>query len=169
MAENIILKMRVSSISFSDPITSAEGLATAVWEPQPLTLRDDEVSIVEEDPEEKEVFSHENDSAEDYDVAGTGMSAVGAFIKATRAQLVDLLGGTTAGADATLKFHKSAKKLMLNKAIKYVLKDGGEVIIPNAKGFVLLNAGLGYGGVLKFPFKFKCMVASSAWDCDLVL
>lgn len=168
MAENILLKVRVSSIAFADPITLAAGLATAVWEDQPLTLRDDELSIVEEDPDETEVFSHENDTAEDYDISGKGLAAKGSFIKMTRAQMADLLGGAVVGIDAAMKLHKSARKVVLNKAIKFTLKSGDTMIAPNAKGFVLLNSGLGVDGVQKFPWKFKLLQASAEWDCDLV-
>ncbi len=168
MAENILLKARVAQIDFADPITASANIAAAAWETQPLTLRDDEVVISEDDPDESEVYSHENDAAEDYDVAGSGLTVSGSFIKATYDQLVSLVGGTKAGADPDFTFQKSAKKLMLNKAIKFTLKDGGTIIIPNAKGFVNVNLSVGYGGVSKFPFKFKAMVAASDWDCDVI-
>jgi hypothetical protein len=168
MAENIILKARVSKIEFADPIASAAGLATAEWTEQPLTLRDDEITIVDDEPEEDEVFSHENDAAEDYDIRGKGTNIVGSFIKATRAQLVELLGGVSSGADAAMRFQRSAKKILLNKAIKFTLTNGGDVIVPNAKGYVLTNASLGVGGKIKHPFKFRALVASADWDCDLI-
>lgn len=168
MAEQILLKARVASISFADPIASAAGLATAVWAEQPLTLRDDEVSIVEEDPEESEVFSHENDAAEDYDISGAGLTAQGSFIKASYDQLIALMGGAKVGEVGSEKFHRSAKKVLLNKAIKFTLKNGGDIIIPNAKGYVLVNANLGYDGVTKYPFKFKALVAAADWDCDII-
>ncbi len=168
MAENILLKARVAKIEFADPIAASADIVAAVWEAQPLTLRDDEVVISEDDPEESEVYSHENDAVEDYDVAGSGLTASGSFIKATYDQLVSLLGGEKAGVDPDFTFQKSAKKLLLNKAIRFTLKDGGTIIIPNAKGFVNTNLSLGYGGVSKFPFKFKAMVAASDWDCDII-
>jgi hypothetical protein len=68
MAENILLKARIKEMAMADPITSAAGLAGATWVDLPLTLRDDEVSIIDQDPDESEVFSHENDVAEDYDI-----------------------------------------------------------------------------------------------------
>lgn len=167
--ENIYLKTRVSKIEMSDPITSAAGLLTAVWEELPLTLRDDEILISDVEPEETEVFSHENDAAEDYDIVGKGTGVTGSFIKATRAQLVDLFGGVSAGADAAMRLQRSAKKILLNKGLKFTLTNGGDVIIPNAKGYINLNAGLGYSGKTKYPFKFKALVASSTWDCDIII
>ena len=169
MAEKLFLKVRVSKIEFSDPIASAAGLATAVWEEQPLTLRDDEILISDDDPQESEVFSHENDAAEDYDIMGQGTNITGSFINATRAQLVDLLGGVSAGADDATRLQRSAKKLLLNKAIKFTLTNGGDIIVPNAKGYVLVNASIGVGGVVKYPFKFRALVAASDWDCDIIL
>jgi len=169
MAENIYLKTRVSKIEMCDPITSAAGLATAVWEDLPVTLRDDEILIADADPEETEVFSHENDAAEDYDLVGKGTNISGSFIKATRAQLVDLLGGVSAGADGAMRLQRSAKKIPLNKALKFSLTNGGDIIVPNAKGFVSLSAGVGYSGKTKYPFKFKALVAASDWDCDIIL
>lgn len=169
MAENILLKVRIKAIAFADPITSAAGIATATWAEQPLTLRDDEVSIIEDDPDEKEVFSHENDTAEDYDITGKGLGVKGSFIKVSRAEMVDLIGGVTVGTGDAVKFHKSARKLMLNKAIKFTLRDDSVIIVPNAKGYVNTSIGLGTDGVQKHPFKFRCLVAASDWDCDLIL
>jgi len=168
MAENIILKARIASISFSDPITSAAGLDTAVWVEQPLTLRDDEVSIVEEDPDESEVFSHENDAAEDYNIVGKGLTVKGSFIKASYDQLVTLLGGTKEGVDPAFRFHRSAKKLTLSKAVKFTLTDGNDIIVPNAKGFVNASLSIGLNGVTKFPFKFKALVAAADWDVSII-
>jgi|SRR5690554_1258200 len=168
MAENILLKARVQTIEFADPITASADVGDADWEKMPLTLRDDEVVITEEDPEESEVFSHENDAAEDYDVAGSGLSASGSFIKVGYDKLVELIGGVKSGTTPNITFEKSAKKLLLNKAIRFTLKGGGTIIIPNAKGYVNTNLSLGYGGVSKFPFKFKALVAASDWDCDII-
>jgi len=81
MAEKIILKARVAGIDFAPVITSAAGLTTAVWEEQPLTLKDDEVSITEGDATESMVYSHENDAPEDVDYTGVGLSSQGSFIK----------------------------------------------------------------------------------------
>jgi hypothetical protein len=169
MAENIYLKTRVSKIEMSDPITEAADLATAVWTALPLTLRDDEILISDADPEETEVFSHENDAAEDYDIVGKGTNITGSFINATRAQLVSLMGGTSVGADAAMRVHRSATKVSLNKALKFTLTNGGDIIVPNAKGYVNLSAGVGYSGKTKYPFKFKCLVAAPAWDVDIIL
>ena len=169
MAENIYLKTRVSKIEMCDPITSAAGLATAVWEELPVTLRDDEILIADADPEETEVYSHENDAAEDYDIVGKGTNVSGSFIKATREQLVDLMGGTKVGVDGATRLHRSAKKILLNKGLKFTLTNGGDVIIPNAKGYVNLSAGLGYSGKTKYPFKFKALVAAADWDVDIIL
>lgn len=168
MAENIILKARIAKMQMANPITEAAQLEGLVWEDLPITLRDDEIAIVEGEPTEDEVFSHENDAVEDYDIAGTGIKATGSFIKVTYEDLAKLLGGTKAGTSPNFKFHKSAKKLLLNKALRYELKGGGEIIIPNAKGYVLTNLSVGFGGKSKFPFKFAALPASSDWNCDII-
>lgn len=168
MAENIVAKLRVKETYFADPIISSASLATAVWEKQPLTLRDDEVSIVESDPEEELLYSHENDSPEDIEFTGTGLVLVGSFIKATRAQMADLMGGQTSGVDPAVKYEHPSTKLALNKAIKYVCYDGSEVVVPNAKGYVNLNMNLGKSGISKFPFRLRALKASAEWDCDIV-
>ena len=159
MAERIIAKARVAGIDFADVIAAAAGIPTAVWEEQPVTLRDDEVSIVEGDPTEDEIFSHENDAAEDYDASGTGISATGSFIKATYDQMAALMGGSVTGEGAAAQYFHSASKLILSKAIRFRLKNGGSVIIPNAKGFVQLNLNAGFDGVLKHPFRFKALAS----------
>lgn len=168
MAERTILKARVASIEFASPITKEEELVSATWVEQPLTLRDDEVSIVENEPEIKEVYSHENDSPEDYDLVGDGLTITGSFINADYAQMAELLGGKVQGTDADAMFMRSAKKKVLNKAIRFKFKDGGSAIIPNARGYVLMNLNAGVDGVLKHPFSFKS-VAQADFNCDIII
>lgn len=165
---NTLLKARVDGIDFADVIATEADLATAVWTAQPLTLRNDEVSIVEGDPTEEEVFSHENDAPEDYDITGAGVTAVGSFIKATLDELATLLGGTVSGASPNGVYAHSAKKILLNKAIRFRMKKGGAIVIPNAKGYVLFNANVGVDGLVKYPFKFKAM-AQAGWDADFLI
>ncbi len=164
MAENLILKARISKMQMAEPITEEGQLASVVWEDLPLTLRDDALEITEDEPQEDEVFSHENDAAEDYDVAGGGLKVKGSFIKLTYDDLVKLVGGKKTDDN----FQRSAKKLMLNKALKFILRGDGEIIIPNAKGYVLTNLSVGHGGKSKFPFNFRCKKASDTWDCDII-
>ncbi|GAB6010241.1 hypothetical protein [Dysgonomonas reticulitermitis] len=168
MAERTILKARVQSIYFADPITSEEGLTSAVWTEQPLTLRDDEVSIVEAEPETKEVFSHENDSPEDYDIVGGGLTATGSFIKADYDKMAELFGGEVSGTGADMMFKRNATKRPLEKAIKFELKDGSSIILPYTKGYVLLNLNAGTDGILKHPFNFKS-IAQKDFNYDILI
>ncbi|HHT23170.1 MAG TPA: hypothetical protein GXZ87_07665 [Bacteroidales bacterium] len=156
-----LLKARVAGIDFADVITNAGGLASASWEAQPLTLRDDEVSIVEGDPTEEETFSHENDAPEDYDITGTGVTAVGSFIKVTLDQMASLLGGSVSGASPNGIYANKAKKSLITKAVRFRLKKGGAIVIPKASGYVLFNGNLGNDGLVKLPFKFKALAQST--------
>ncbi len=169
MAENILTKVRVKKIEFAEPLKTEAELTTATWKEQPLTLRDDAVEIVEETPEESEVFSHENDTAEDVLFSGKSLAITGSFIKASRAALVELLGGAKKGTTAAPSLQRSASKQQLNKAIRFTLSRGGTIVVPNAKGFVTLHMGLGYDSVVKYPFKFKALKASADWDCDIII
>lgn len=166
MAVEIKARLRVKAIYLADPITQSADVSTAVWgDKMPVTLRDDEVLIVEADPEEDPVYSHENDAPEEIDYIGQGLTATGSFIRASRDQLADLMGGEVKSG----KYEHSASKLVLNKAIKMVCADDSEVIIPNASGFVNMNLSLGKSGTSKFPFSFKCLRASDSWDVDLIM
>lgn len=169
MAENIGLKFRCVGVDKAAVIATEAAIATAVWTPMPLTLRDDELSIVEEDPTESEIFSHENDDAEDYDISGNGMTATGSFIKATYEQASELLGGTTTGTGDTAVLLKSSKKVLINNAFRFRLASGGAIIIPNGKGYVNLSVNLGAtDGLLKLPFKIKAL-AQSGFTSSLVM
>ena len=169
MAENIGLKFRCVGVDKAAVIATEAAIATAVWTPMPLTLRDDELSIVEEDPTESEIFSHENDDAEDYDISGNGMTATGSFIKATYEQAAELLGGTTTGTGDTAVLLKSSKKVLINNAFRFRLASGGAIIIPNGKGYVNLSVNLGANdGLLKLPFKIKAL-AQSGFTSSLVM
>lgn len=169
MAENIGLKFRCVGVDKAAVVATEAAIATAVWTPMPLTLRDDELSIVEEDPTESEIFSHENDDAEDYDISGNGMTATGSFIKATYEQAAELLGGTTTGTGDTAVLLKSSKKVLINNAFRFRLASGGAIIIPNGKGYVNLSVNLGAtDGLLKLPFKIKAL-AQSGFTSSLVM
>ncbi len=165
MAEKIVCKARVVKISMAEPITAEDNLTSVVWDTLPTTLRDDELSIIEGEPQEDDVFSHENDAPADLDIAGGGLKAQGSFMDISYDDLVKLVGGKKSGG----KFQKSATKQLLHKALKFELKKGGEIIIPNAKGYVLTNLNVGYGGKSKFPFKFHCLKAAEDWDCDIIM
>ena len=169
MAEKIIARLRVKETHFAPPISEEADVATAVWVEQPVTYRDDELIIAEEDPEENALYSHENDPAEDIEIIGQGLTARGTFIKATREQMALLMGGTTSGAGDEMKYQHSTQKKVLDTAIKYLCYDGTEVIIPRAKGSVNMNITLGKGGLGRFPFKFILQRASKDWDCDIML
>lgn len=169
MAENIVTKLRVDKTEFADPVANEAGLAAATWEEQPLTYREDVVEIVQSEPEEEELYSHENDAPEDVDYTGAGLAVTGSFIKATREQMVSMMGGATSGEGDNAKYGHPSKLLVLEKAIRFTCKDGSQVIIPRAKGYVLMNLNLSKGGLGKFPFRFRCMEASPDWPRDLLL
>lgn len=169
MAEKLIAKMRVKKIEMSTPITKYADIATAVWAETPLTLRDDELRIFEEEPEEDELFSHENDAPEDTDVVGAGLRATGTFIKMSRAEMATFMGGDTEGAGAGVKYVHSATKLVLKKAFRFTMQDDSVVVIPNASGYVQMDLNLGKGGRAAFPFNFRLLKASPTWDADLVI
>jgi len=167
MAEKTLLKVRCIGVDSADIITCAAEIAGANWKEQPLTLGDDELSITEGDVTEEEVFSHENDSPEDYQISGSGLTATGSFIKASYAQMKELLGGEI--SENGDMFLKSSKKVLISKALRFRLKDGGSIIIPNAKGYVNLSANVGAtDGMLKLPFSFKAL-AQEGFDCDMIL
>lgn len=164
MAERILAKVRIAGIDFAPVITTEAGIATAVWEAQPVTLRGDEVSIIEADPTESEVQSHENDAPEDLEISGGGISLTGSFIKASHAQMVSLMGGSVSGTGETSRYLHPSSKLVLNKAVRLRLKQGGSVIVPNVKGSVQLNLNAGFDGVLKHPFKFRALATGFSTD-----
>jgi len=168
MAERVLTTLRVAKIEFAPPIATADGIASAVWAEQPLTLRDDAVEIVEGDPTAVETYSHENDSPEDYQLTGVGLTAQGSFINATFVQMAAIMGGIVTGTGDAKMYEHSSTKTMLHTAIRYTLKNGGYFIIPNAKGSVQLNANVGKDGKMKHPFKFR-VLAQPDWDADFII
>jgi hypothetical protein len=166
--ERLILKARVDGIDFAPVITTLDDIEKVAWVEQPVTLRDDEVSITEGDPEEREIYSHENDAPEDYDVTGGGLSCVGSFIGASYDQMAALMGGSVTGEKGSETYLHSSKKRILEKAIRFRLKNGGSLIIPCAKGTVQFNVNAGKDGLLKCPFKFRAL-AQNGFDTDLIV
>lgn len=167
--EKLLLKVRCEGIDEADVITTEAGIATAKWKPTALTLRNDELSVVEQDPEEDETYSHENDSPEDSDVTGAGLVGQGSFIKATHKKMADFLGGKVVGEGEDEMFLKSAKKHVFEKALRFRIKGGGFLIVPRAKGYVNFNMNLGAtDGMLKLPFKFNAL-SQIGFDCDIIL
>ena len=162
--EKTRVKLLIDKIQFTgSKITDKASVTAATWDDQPLTLRDDELILEEATPEEEEIFSHELDSALDYSITGASVTATGSFVQATVEQLVSLLGGKADGS----VFMKSAKKLMIDKAIRFTFKEGGWVVFTRAKGFTTLNLNVGRGGRAKYPFKFIALAADGS-EYDLI-
>lgn len=169
MAEKLRTKIRVAGMDQSEVITSKEGITSAVWTALPLTLRADQLVITPGDVTETEIMSHENDIPEDYDAQGTGSSATGSFIKASMAQLKELVGGEVIGEGDDIMFLQSSQIQILNQAIRFRLKDGGAIIIPNAKGYVNIDINAGAtDGMFKCPFKFVAQ-AQIGFEYGLVI
>lgn len=165
MSEVLKARLRVKTIQMGEPIATEDALSSAQFATNmPGTLRDDELLITEEDPEEDEIYSHENDTPEEVDFVGKGLTMSGSFIRATRAEMVAMMGGSV----ATEKYKHPSSKIQLEKSFKITCYDGSVVTIPRAKGYVNLGLSLGKGGVSKFPFKFKLQKAGPDWDCDII-
>lgn len=162
------MKIRVKSIGFADPITSYEGIEAAEFTEQPSTLRDDAITLKEGDPEESEEYSHEDDAPSDYSIVGGSKELLGSFLNMSKTQIVGLLGGTIEGTSPNEAAVISSTKTLLNKAVKITGHNGEVLIIPNAKGYCLFDADFSKDGVLKAPFKFKCLQAAADWKTDLV-
>jgi len=175
MSEIVRAKLRVAGIDFAPVIVSDATLAAAVWVEQPLTLKDDEVSLVEGEPTEDPVYTHELDTPVDVDYVGALSTFVGTFIKATFDQMVTLMGGVASGAGDTAVYKHSGVKKIHNTAIRIRLKDGGAVIIPKARGTVQYSGTFGAeNGRLKLPFKFTPVVqadyvASTGEPIDFII
>lgn len=163
--EKLKARLLVVGIDFTDTtgiIDKATALA-AVWKAQPLTLRDDELILQEDAPEEDEVFSHELDPAVDYGITGSSITATGSFIMPTVDQLIELFGGSKDGT----AFLKGTTKLLIEKAIRFRFQGGGWVVLTRAKGFVTWNMNVGRGGRVKFPFTLKAL-APQEGGTDLI-
>lgn len=154
MSERVIIKARVDGIDFAEPIASLEEINAAQWVPQPVTLRDDEISLVETEPDEIEIKSIESEIPEDIEISAKPFRVSGSFIKSTYQQMVDLMGGEIMIVAGTEAYLHPVEKIVLYKAVRFRLKRGGHIILLNAKGSVQISANAGYGGLLKFPFSF---------------
>lgn len=167
MSEIVRAKLRVAGIDFAAVIVSDVALAAATWAEQPLTLKDDEVSLIEGEPTEDAVYTHELDTPVDVDYVGALTSFVGTFIKATFDQMAALLGGSASGEGDTAVYKHTGVKKIHETAIRIRLKDGGAVIIPKARGTVQYNGTFGAeNGRLKLPFKFTPVVQAAYVDAD---
>ena len=167
MSEILRAKLRVAGIDFAPTFATDVALAAAVWVEQPLTLKDDEISMVEGDPTEDAVYTHELDTPVDVDYTGALTTFVGTFIKATFDQMAALLGGSASGDGDTAVYKHSGVKKVHETAIRIRLKDGGAVVIPKARGTVQYNGTYGAeNGRLKLPFKFTPVVQSTYVDAN---
>lgn len=158
MAQELeLLRMRVAGTDFGPVITEKSNVSTTVWEEQPLTYREDEVSITEEEPQVDEVYSHENDDPEDTDVIAGKLLAKGTFINVTMDQLAELTGGTVEGSSPAAMYFSGADKKVLETAVRFRLKKGGAIIIPKAKGWVNTSAVMNAEkGLFRLPFHLEC-------------
>ena len=164
MAEKVSSRLRVRKIEFADPIKNAAGYASAVWDPQPYVLADDEVVITQEDLEEDAVEVHNLDAPISVEYSGGKLSFSGSFTEASFEQLKKLIGDV---ASSGMALSKPAKAFTLQKAIRITDAQGNVILIPNAAGYVKLDLNFSKKGRAKFPFKFIAQAASDEWQVDL--
>ncbi|MEN9919685.1 MAG: hypothetical protein RL662_2121 [Bacteroidota bacterium] len=167
MAESIKAKMRVAGIDFSsNPIKDKVTALAATWVGQPKTLRDDELTIVTEAPDEDPVYCHEHDNAIDNSFTGKGQTMTGSFVNMTAAQLVALVGGKLDGT----AYEMTDSLLPINTAVRIRFHGGGWLVFPKVKGYVTLDLNVGVGGRVKAPFKFTPVVPNAGaigiWETD---
>lgn len=154
MAEKIKAKLIVVGIDeTSDEVKDLATAKSASWKEMPLTYREDELTISEDEPTKNETYSHELDSAVDVDYDFKGVVAKGSFIMPDVAKVSDLIGGTVSGT----AYQMGSTHALINKSLRFRFKQGGYVVLPNASGYALLNMGVGRNGVVKFPFQLDAL------------
>ena len=159
-------RYKVAKLYTAQPITSEEGIATAVWEECPFTLQEDIINIKNEEPEEDELYVHELDTPIDVDYEQKPTKVTGSFVKLTEDQLIEYFEGAKLKSGKGVALYGKLKKLKL--ALKIESRSGNAFVIPNAQGFVTKDIGIGKGGVAKFPFKFTATIASPEWPVDIL-
>ncbi|WP_018358669.1 hypothetical protein [Porphyromonas levii] len=165
MAEKIRARRRVKEGYIGDPITSETELGTATFETKlPLTLRDDELTFSQEDPEKEEVYTHEMDSPVYTDYVMKPVVVSGTFLGLTDDQKKLLLGGEVKGGKY---FHNSTIPILV-KSLKWVDHAGNYIICTNVSGYVKYEPSIGKKGLDRYPFKFTCMAGAPDWDVDIV-
>lgn len=156
-----IAVLRIKEAYFGDPITSKEGIASAVFKTKaPVHFDGDEVGLFRDKPEKFEVGIHESDSPIYVLYDGSPYKYTGSFTNLTGDQMADLLGGTKEEGKVEL----SADVKRIHKSVKMVMSDNTVVVIPNAQGFVTMSGKIGKKSVATFPFEFECLGASREWN-----
>lgn len=159
MAEKILTVLRVKQLYIADPITSSAGVKSAKWTKLPCTLRDDEMPLKSEDPEEQEIFCNESDIPVHTESTGKPYTLSGAFVDISEADMVSILGfeKTSIGLEFSGDLHK------FEKAIKIETYSGKTYLLPRVDGQVRPEFNFGTGKVSKAPFKFILKKASDEW------
>lgn len=159
-------RYKVGRLYTAQPITSEEGIATAVWEKCPFTLQEDIINIKNDDPEEDELYVHELDTPIEVDYEQKPTKVTGSFVKLTEDQLIEYFEGAKLKSGKGVALYGKLKQLKL--ALKIESRSGNAFVIPNAQGFVTKDITIGKGGVAKFPFKFTATIASPEWPVDIL-
>lgn len=158
--EKILAVLRVKQMWIANPITNAEGVASASWVKLPCTLRDDEVPLKSDDPEEQEVFCNESDIPVHTETTGKPYYLTGSFVEISEDSMVSILGfeKTSLGLEFSGDLHK------FEKAIKVETHSGKTYLLPRVDGQVRPEFNFGTGKVSKAPFKFTLKKASEEWQ-----
>lgn len=159
-------RYKVAKLYTAQPITSEEGIATAVWKECPFTLQEDVISIKSDEPEEDELYVHELDTPIEVEYEQKPTKISGSFVKLTEEQLLEYFERAKLKNGKGVALYGKLKQLKL--ALKIESRSGNAFIIPNAQGFVTKDIGIGKGGVAKFPFKFTATIASPTWTADIL-
>lgn len=83
-------RYKVAKLYTAQPITSEEGIATAVWKECPFTLQEDIINIKSEEPEEDELYVHELDTPIEVEYEQKPTKVTGSFVKLTELSLIHI-------------------------------------------------------------------------------
>lgn len=165
MAEKIRARRRVKEGYIGDPITSEVALGSATFKTKlPLTLRDNELTFSQEDPETEEVYTHELDSPVYVEYTNKPVVISGTFLGLTDEQKKLLLGGNVKDG----KYLHSTTYPILAKSLKWVDHEDNYIICTNVSGYVKYEPSIGKTGLERYPFKFTCLAGSPNWSVDIV-
>lgn len=165
MASNEVIKaiLRSKAMYVADPLTKEADVTTAVWKKLPCTLKDDEVTVSQEDPDKMEVFANEQDAPIYVEYTGKPYRLKGSFVGIDEEALTSLLGVQKGSSGLSL----SGDLQQLEKAIKIETFAGKTIILPRAQGSVRLELGLNTGKVSKAPFDFAAKQAGDSWPAAI--
>lgn len=150
----------LTRVEFAD--LAPDGGPGTVFQALGYTWRDEEIVLLEEDPEVTDLFSHELDDSLDRQVTGGAKELTFNVVDPNLQTYVKVFGGSITGSGASAVYSMPSKKYVAYKTVRIVPEKGDVYTINRAQVVGTLDANFSRGDVVTVAISAAVLIPTKA-------